>query len=359
MLKLGSIGIRRRRVLGMALAATFATTLATTLAAGQARAADQVTIAYIGGTADVGFYIADAKGYLRQEGIEAKFVVFDSSARMVAPLATGDVDVGSGAIGAATYNAFERGITLRAVADKARNKGIYSYQGLVVRKDLWDSGAVRTLRDLKGRKFVTTANGGNESAVIEEAMRSVGMTSADLDLSLLSMPQQVAAYASGALDASFLPEPFLTSALKQGTVVNMMPVSRIRDDDVTGVIVYGEAFIKNRPEVARKMMRAYIRGLRDYADALKDARLAGPGAEEVVDIIARYSSVKDKTVLRSIIPHYVDPDGALGTDSLRKDWAFFKQAGLIRGDVSADQIVDGSFIAAALKDLGPYKPKAQ
>ncbi len=324
---------------------------------GPAFAADLVNIAYIGGTADVGFYIADAKGYLQQEGVEAKFVVFDSSARMVAPLATGDIDVGSGAINAATYNAFQRGITLRAVADKARNKGDYSYQALVVRKDLWDSGAVRSLKDLKGRKFVTTANGGNESAVIEEALRTVGLTSVDLDMSLLSMPQQVAAYASGALDASILPEPFLSAAIKQGTVVSLTPMSKLRDDDVSGVIVYGEAFIKNRPEVARKVMRAYIRGLRDYVDALKDSRLAGPGADEVVDIIARYSTVKDKDVLRSIIPHYVDPDGKVGVDSLRKDWAYFKETKLIQGDVTIDQVIDESFVAAALKDLGPYKPK--
>ena len=322
-----------------------------------ALAVEKVNIAYIGGTADVGFYIADAKGYLKQEGVEATFIVFDSSARMVAPLATGDIDVGSGAINAATYNAFQRGITMRAVADKARNKGDYSYQALVVRKDLWDSGAVRSLKDLKGRKFVTTANGGNESAVIEEALRAVGLTSADLDMSLLSMPQQVAAYASGALDASILPEPFLSAAIKQGTVVSLTPMSKLRDDDVSGVIVYGDAFIKTRPEVARKVMRAYIRGLRDYVDALKDSRLAGPGADEVVDIIARYSTVKDKDVLRSIIPHYVDPDGKVGVESLRKDWAYFRDAKLIQGDVSIDQVIDESFVAAALADLGPYKRK--
>ena len=322
-----------------------------------ALAVEKVNIAYIGGTADVGFYIADAKGYLQQEGVEATFIVFDSSARMVAPLATGDIDVGSGAINAATYNAFQRGITMRAVADKARNKGDYSYQALVVRKDLWDSGAVRSLKDLKGRKFVTTANGGNESAVIEEALRAVGLTSADLDMSLLSMPQQVAAYASGALDASILPEPFLSAAIKQGTVVSLTPMSKLRDDDVSGVIVYGDAFIKTRPEVARKVMRAYIRGLRDYVDALKDSRLAGPGADEVVDIIARYSTVKDKDVLRSIIPHYVDPDGKVGVESLRKDWSYFRDAKLIQGDVSIDQVIDDSFVAAALRDLGPYKRK--
>ena len=322
-----------------------------------ANAVEKVNIAYIGGTADVGFYIADAKGYLQQEGVEAKFIVFDSSARMVAPLATGDIDVGSGAINAGTYNAFDRGITMRAVADKARNKGDYSYQALVVRKDLWDSGAVRSLKDLKGRKFVTTANGANEAAVIEEALRTVGLTSGDLDMSLLSMPQQVAAYASGALDASILPEPFLSSAIRQGTVVSLTPMSKLRDDDVSGVIVYGDAFIKNRPEVARKVMRAYIKGLRDYVDALKDARLAGPGAEEVVEIIARYSTIKDKVVLRSIIPHYVDPDGKVGVESLRKDWDYYKAAKLVQGDVTIDQLIDDSFVAAALRDLGPYKPK--
>ena len=324
-----------------------------------ARAADQVTIAYIGGTADVGFYIADAKGYLRDEGIEAKFIVFDSSARMVAPLATGEVDVGSGAVGAGTYNAFERGITLRAVADKARNKGVYSYQGLMVRKDLWDSGAVRTLKDLKGRKFAMTAPGSNEWSVLNDTLQQGGLKMSDVETIILSMPQQVAAYASKAVDVSFLPEPFMSAAIKSGSAVKMTPVSSLRDDDVTGVIVYGQVFMKDRPDVARRVTKAYIRGLRDYVDALKDARLAGPSAEEVVDIIAKYSTVKDKDVLRSIVPHYVDPDGAVGVDSLKKDWAFFKSQELIRGDVTVDQLIDTSWVDRAVKELGPYKPKAK
>jgi len=321
------------------------------------RAADQVKIAYIGGTADVGFYIADAKGYLKQEGIEAQFTVFDSSARMVAPLATGEIDIGSGAINAGTYDAFERGITLRAVADKARNKGVYSYQALVVRKDLWDSGAVRSLKDLKGRKFAMTANGANEAAVMAQSLAAVGLKSSELDMTLLSMPQQVAGYASKALEASILPEPFLSSAISQGTVVSLAPMSQLREDDVSGVVVFGDHFIKQRPDVARKVMRAYIRGLRDYVDALKDARLAGPDAQEIIDIMARYSTIKDKAVLARIIPHYVDPNGTVGVESLRKDWEFYKQSGLIRGDVTVEQIIDTSFVDAALKDLGPYKPK--
>jgi NitT/TauT family transport system substrate-binding protein len=332
--------------------------IAVCLGAEMAHARDKVAIAYIGGTADVGFYVADAKGYLAEEGIEANFTVFDSAARMVAPLATGEIDVGSGTVGAGTYNALERGIKLRAVVDKARNKGEYSYQGLVVRKALWDSGEVRAIKDLKGRRFAMTTNGGNEAAVLDEALRKIGMSIADIVETQLSMPQQVAAFANGAIDASFLPEPFLRAAISSGAVVQITPVSKMRDDDVTGVIIYSDALIANRPNVATRMTKAYIRGLRDYVDALKDGRLAGPGAEEIVDIISRYSVLKDKGVLRQIVPHYVNPDGSVGVASLKADWDFYKRAGFITGEATVDQLIDNRWTEAAVKELGPYKPKA-
>lgn len=321
------------------------------------RAADKVTIAYIGGTADVGFYIADAKGFLKEEGIEANFIVFDSSARMVAPLATGEVDVGSGAVSAALYNAFERGITMRVVADKSGNKGSLSYQAVMVRRALWDSGEIRSLKDLKGRKFAATAQGNNESAVLDEAMRSVGLTTADVEKVYISMPQQVVAFANAAIDASFIAEPFLSAAVKNGSVVSMMPITQIRDPSVTGIIIYSDKLIKERPDVARKMAKAYVRGLRVYYDALKDDRLAGPGAEEVVDIIVKYSVVKDKELLRNTIPHFVDPDGRIPDESLRKDLVFYKAQGLVKNDVTVDDIMDKRWIEEAVKELGPYKPR--
>lgn len=332
--------------------------VATLLMPAASHAADVVNIAYIGGTADVGFYIADARGYLRDEGIEAKFTVFDSAARMVPALATGDIDVGSGTVGAATFNALERGIKMRAVADKARNMGAYSYQALIARKALWDSGEIRSVKDLKGRKFGMTTRVGNEAAVLDEALRKVGLGIGDVDVTTLSMPQQVAAFTNGAIDASFLPEPFLNSVVKSGAGASVMPVSSLRDNDVTGVIIYSDVLITKRPEVAKRIMKAYIRGLRDYVDALKDSRLAGPGAEEVIDIIARYSVVKDKNVLRSIIPHFVDPDGKIGVESLEKDWAFYKAQDMIKGTVTVEQLIDMRWVDAALRELGPYKPKA-
>ena len=45
-----------------------------------------VRIGLVNASSDVGFFIADKKGYFAQEGIKAEFIEFDSGARMVAPL---------------------------------------------------------------------------------------------------------------------------------------------------------------------------------------------------------------------------------------------------------------------------------
>ena len=40
--------------------------------------------------------------------------------------------------------------------------------------------------------------------------------------------------------------------------------------------MYAEKFAEERPKVAVSFMRAYLRGVRFYNDAMKDGQLAGP-----------------------------------------------------------------------------------
>ena len=57
-----------------------------------------VRVGIVNASSDVGFFIADKKGYFREEGISVSFTEFDSGARMVAPLGTGQLDVGAGSV---------------------------------------------------------------------------------------------------------------------------------------------------------------------------------------------------------------------------------------------------------------------
>ena len=322
-----------------------------------AQAADKVKIAIIGGTGDIPFYLADAKGWFAQEGLEVEMITFDSGARMIAPMASGDIDVGTGAVAAGLYNAFEREITIRIVADKGRNVKGQSFQGFMVRKELLDSGQVKSLADLAGRTFALTAPGGVDNSTLLIAMKSVGKSINDTKVVYLGFPAQLSAYQNKAIDASIMPEHYRSVVLNSGIAGELIPVANVRDNQMVGIVTYSEKFSTERADVALRLMKAHVRGVRYFVDALQNGKLTGPNAEDIIDITARYSNLKDKAVIANMIPTAMDPDGQVNFETLKEDLASFKEMGLVKSDVDLEKIVDRTFIDRAIKELGPYKKR--
>jgi NitT/TauT family transport system substrate-binding protein len=61
-------------------------------------------------------------------------------------------------------------------------------------------------------------------------------------------------------------------------------------------------------------------------------------------------------VLDRVTPSGDNPDGRLDLITMRSDLDFFKSQGLIdAAAMSAEDAVDTSFAAAAVKQLGPYR----
>ncbi|MDB5595245.1 MAG: transporter substrate-binding protein [Hyphomicrobiales bacterium] len=322
-----------------------------------AMAGDLVNVGAVGNSGDVGFYLAEAKGYFAAENLDVKLNVFDSAAKMIAPLGTGDLDVGSGAASAGLYNAAARKIDIRAVADRGRTAPGYQYQTLMIRKDLIDSGRVKGYADLKGLKIAAAAPGVTSLSVINEAMKKGGHAFADAETVFLGFPSQVVAFQTKAIDASMMVEPFGTKLVNDGTAVRWVSTEDFYPNDQISMIFYGDKFAKDKPDVARRFMKAYVRGVRDYNDALENGQWAkNAKADEVIAILSKNLGMKVEQ-LRGIFPHACNEDGRLDLDSMKKDLAFFKEQGLV-GDMGAsvDKIVDMSFVEAAVKELGPYKP---
>src|SRR6266542_5633607 len=113
-----------------------------------ASAQEKVRVGIVNSSSDAGFLVAEKKGYFKQEGLEAEFTPFDSAARMVAPLGAGQLDVGGGSASAGLYNAVARGINVKVVADKGSTPRSYDYMPLLVRKELVDTGKVKSVADL-------------------------------------------------------------------------------------------------------------------------------------------------------------------------------------------------------------------
>ena len=326
--------------------------------AGSVQAADaiRVNIGHTNAAADVGFFVADKRGYFRDEGIEPNFIAFDSGARMIAPFASGELDVGGGAPSAALYNAVGRGIPIRIVADKTSTPPGRPSQSLMVRKDLVDSGKYKTLKDLKGLKLAGAAPGSSGDGTVYKIYETTGLRPGDIERVYMGYPQQLLALTNKAIDAALPAEPTATEMETRGLAVRAIGDDRIHPNHQISTVLYSAQFAA-RKELATKFMRAYLRGLRDYNDAIESAHLVGDKGEAIIAILTEYSTIKDADIYRRMSVNACDPDGALDLPSMRYDLEVFRKEGLIETNVAVEDAIDGSFARAVVAELGAYRRK--
>ncbi|MDF2115200.1 ABC transporter substrate-binding protein [Roseiarcaceae bacterium H3SJ34-1] len=321
-------------------------------AASATQAADKVTIGVVGSSSDVVFYMAQNLGYFKAQNIEPDFSEFDSAARMIAPLGSGALDVGAGAVGAGLYNAVQRGINIKIVGDKAHCEPGQSYVALLVRKALVESGKFKGLGDLKGRKIALAGAGTGDSSTLNDALRKGGASGfADADVVYMGFSQQALAFQNGAIDASLTAEPSVALIVATGSAVRYAGVDAISPRQQTAVLLYGGDFATTRPDVATRFMKAYILAIRDYNAALSNGRLVGAKGNAVIKLMQEHMPVKDPAILRAMVPHAVDRDAALNVAGLEKDHRFFVTAGLASQNVPVANIIDDSFRTRALKEI--------
>jgi NitT/TauT family transport system substrate-binding protein len=271
----------------------------------------------------------------------------------------GQLDVGAGTVAASLYNAVSQNIAIRAVADKGSMRKGYGFSGLLVRKDLVDSGRFKTYKDLKGMKLAVGTFGSANASAMNEALKKGGLTWADAgEVVQLTFPQHLVAMQNKAIDASMTNEPTSTAAVKNGIAVRIAGNDDIYPEQQTAVVLFSEIFGRSKPQLAVKFMRAYIKAVREYNDALKDGKIAGPNAEEIISILTKHTFIKDANIHRSITPAAIDPDGKLSLNGLRNDLVYFKEQKLIQDPaITVEHIIDTSFVEQAVKELGPYKPQ--
>ena len=296
--------------------------------ASAAQAADKVAVGTGGSASDAPFYIAYDKGFFKDEGLDVDLIVLDSGAKVIAPLGTGELDVGSGALSVGFWNALLRGVKFRIVADRGHAEPGYLYQTVFMRKDLIDSGQFKSLNDLKGMRMGFAAQGVTSLSLLNEAAKFAGIKYEDVVPVYLSFPQQIAALQNKALDGTFLIEPQATAAVNAGYGVRFMDTNVFYPHQQISMIFYSDKFA-TRAQGRRRQVHARLAArrarLQRRDQGRQDRRL---GADEVVQTMAKSFNMKPE-LIREMYSQAVHVDGAVNAAGIQKDLDFFQKQGWV------------------------------
>jgi NitT/TauT family transport system substrate-binding protein len=304
------------------------------------RAVGQVETVKLGDLAAISnapIYIAIEKGFFKEQNVNVEISNFASAAKMVPALVVGELEVSVGSASAGLFNAVAQQAPFRIVADKGQTREGYGFSLLAVRKDLVDSGQVKTFKDLKGKKIAILAKGNIQHYLVGKMAEEVGITINDVELSFLDAPSQVTAFETKAIDAAYAVEPWVARFTERGVAVRFRTPDQVKGlgPVQVGVIIYSGKFINERRPVAQRWMNAYLKAAELFhKNGTKDA--------EIASILEKYTKVPAK-VIQAAIPPYQDPNGRVLRENLADQAQWFASNGM-QQKVSIDSALDLSFL---------------
>lgn len=329
--------------------ATAAPTAAATTAPSAPPAAVTIKFGQVGTISDAAIFLAQDKGFFKEQGITLDLQTFQSAANMIAPLGTGELDAGGGAPSAGLYNAIDRGVNMRIVADKGSLTAGHGYEAVIVRSALADK--VKSAKDMKGLKVSIAQRDIVPEYSLDAYLRTGGLTIKDVEVVTLAFPDMIAAIANGSIDVAVPTEPTATRILdaKTGTLITRTDV--VVPGEQTAVILFSEKLAKQK-DVAVRFMKAYLQGARFYTDAFdkKDAAKR----TEAIAILSKATKLDAALIAKLVVPG-IDPNGAVNAKSLDAAQQYFVAKGSQTKAVDMSKVVDTSFAEEAVKQLGAYK----
>ena len=231
------------------------------------------------------YYVAIEEGLFEKACIDLESNKMQSPNHIIDALVAGRADFGPP--GAAA------GIAMLAEAKFPGTFKVFGLQGGGIGVDLINDGlivkegsAIKTFADLKG-KSLGHVPGIQWRTISKHLVRSAGLDpDEDVRLVDLAVPQQVAAVLGGSVDATLSLEPVgsiadATEGVKRALVNPVATV--ISDPFYSGAAVLTTKFIKERPEVAKKIVEII-----DEATELANADF-----DKYKAIIPKYTAIRD------------------------------------------------------------------
>lgn len=292
---------------GLLLAGCANNSPATSSEGGNSGATTTVKVAHLPSTLFAPVYIAQAKGYFTDVGLDVQMEAVKSGQDAVPLLASGKLDALAAGFSAGMLNAKNDGLDFQIVGSMGVNTGDLqnSPTMLIAGQDKFTSGAIAKPADLKGKKIAAAGGpGATGGFLVASILQTAGLGLKDVQIVNLSTPDMPNALKTGAVDAVLASAPISGKIVsdKTGSVIGV-PAKGVSSSG----LMFGAEFAKS--PAAQKFFDALVR-------AAADLQNDGAKSEENLAILAK-ATKQDVAVLKSIPSYTFDAKLKPQTDTVK------------------------------------------
>jgi NitT/TauT family transport system substrate-binding protein len=320
-----------------------------TLLPRMARAADPLRLGLLQTLSPAPFYLAQQRGYFRDQGIDLTFRFFQSAQPIAAAAVAGDIDVGVTALTGGFFNLAEKG-TLKVIGGALHEQRGYEGSAILVSNKAWESGLTSVDR-LPGHSFAITQYGSSFQYMLGRIAAAKGFDIKTVSLRpVQQIANMIAAVASGQVDATIA----IASQAKPLAAAGQAHIIGWAGDlvpyQITALFA-ATPVIAREPDVLRRFAKAYQRGVADYRNAFlrldpQGHPITDAATEAAITDISRYVFIGDPDARAKILAGvgYYDDGGALDVADVVAQLQWFRAQGLVTGQSDPRSLIDTSFL---------------
>ncbi|MDF2045681.1 MULTISPECIES: ABC transporter substrate-binding protein [Microbacterium] len=280
------------------------------------------------------WYIAQEKGYFRDQGVDVKITNFSNDADMSAAFASHRVQVAN----VASHSALklkEQGLDISIVL---------LLDASLTADAILSDGGITKVADLAGQR-VAFEEGSVSNLLLGYALDQSGLSLSDITPVPMDPSEAATALVGGSVPVAVTYEPYISEAQQASGALEKIFTAGEKPGLISDVLVVDNGYLKDHPDAVQKVVNAWGPAVSYYESNAADARsiIATNVGSDVEALTSAFDGVEffplDDNKTRLV--------GDYATSVLPTVQDIAMQIGLLKGDTDLAELIDSTFVENA------------
>lgn len=292
-------------------------------------------------------YLAYERGYFKDVGLDIDLKFFEAAQPMAVAIASGDADFGVTAMSGGLISLADKGAVKVIGGALAEEKGITGNIILVSNK-AYDEGLTDPSK-LAGKTFGITTPGSSFHFMAHKIAQANDIPLSEIQLRpLQKLGAVVGALSTGQIDAWAIQPNIAKKMVSENAAVQIGLVSDYAPDYQVTTAFTSTKNASEEREMTEAFVKAYSRAIADYNAAFVDNTAREAERDAIAKIVHKYvesdspADVAKQNLIDGAMR--VNNDLALSLNSCVEQLEWFKSEGMVKEDVSQEQLFDTSYV---------------